>query len=351
MTGGHPDEGSIHQDVRAGRDGYAAAGDMTININYSPAAGEAAERSTGSTEGPSRVARVLNGHRTWYFEKKLVSNATFSPSGKLLATSAFDDDTVILWYPETGQRRGSLTHYGGVERTAFSADGQLIATGGPEKVVKIWDVSSGSPVHVITHARHIHGIAFSPDGRQVATGADDNVVRFWEVGAWRSVNALYPRSHSEYYNGIWSLKFSPDGRLIAAGTDGTAHVWDTASGSLLYVLPAPGKDCEVDVSFSPDGQLLATGSSDGIARLWDVGSGTLVHTLAGRSHWSVAFSPDGRLLAVGGQDGAVRLWGVKTQQFERTLVGHGRRVPSVAFNPDGLYLASASVDGTVRLWT
>ena len=53
------------------------------------------------------------------------------------------------------------------------------------------------------------------------------------------------------------------------------------------------------VAFSPDGRLLATASEDGTARLWDPATGDRLHTVIGHTYEvsSVAFSPDGHLLA------------------------------------------------------
>ncbi len=66
------------------------------------------------------------------------------------------------------------------------------------------------------------------------------------------------------------------------------------------------------LAFSPQGQILASGSYDSTVRLWRVPDGTPLHTLEGHtgSVHAVAFSPDGTLLASGSEDGTVRLWGV-----------------------------------------
>jgi uncharacterized protein with WD repeat/nitrous oxidase accessory protein NosD len=151
---------------------------------------------------------------------------------------------------------------------------------------------------------------------------------------------------------VRSVAFSPDGQLLASGSaDYTIKLWEVATGSLVRTLSGH-TSWVISVAFSPDGRLLASGSDDYTIKLWEVATGSLVRTLSGHTSWvySVAFSPDGRLLASGSNDKTIKLWDVATGSLVRTLSGHTNYVNSVAFSPDGQLLASGSADYTIKLW-
>ena len=129
------------------------------------------------------------------------------------------------------------------------------------------------------------------------------------------------------------------------------RLWDVNTGQNLRTL-TEHTGSVFSVSFSPDGQTLASGSGDYTMRLWDVNTGRHLQTLTGHTSAveSVSFSLDGQTLASGSWDDTVRLWDVNTGRHLRTLTEHTDYVWSVSFSPDGQTLASGSEDDTVLLW-
>ena len=146
------------------------------------------------------------------------------------------------------------------------------------------------------------------------------------------------------------ILYSPDGNLIAVAYNIGIWLYDahTLEEQTLFMGHTEAVTC---VAFSPDGETLASGSSDTTVRLWNVETGTEKATLIGHTQIvnSVVFSPDGKTLATGSWDYTVRLWDVETET-EKARQGylHPNNVLSVSFSPDGKTLAIA-FDNSTRL--
>jgi WD40 repeat protein len=145
------------------------------------------------------------------------------------------------------------------------------------------------------------------------------------------------------------IAFSPDGQLLASGSaDNTIKLWDTASKREVRTLAGHNGGIKA-VAFRPDGQWLASGAIDGNIKFWDVATGKEMRNLSGNgSVTTVAFSPDGRWFAAGNMERVIKLWDLKREPI--TLTGHSGFITSIAFSGDGRWLASGSADKTVKIW-
>lgn len=150
--------------------------------------------------------------------------------------------------------------------------------------------------------------------------------------------------------------FSPDGGLFAEAYDGAGgktevSVWNTANPvhvSRVASLPGIGAKAEVsDMTFSPDGQVLAV-VVGGKAELWSpTATPRLLATLPVPAAQAVAFAPDGTTLAaVGGQsvNGTLETWNVANPAAPLLLarVGGVYYPQYAAFSPDGRTLVTGS---------
>jgi hypothetical protein len=114
-----------------------------------------------------------------------------------------------------------------------------------------------------------------------------------------------------------------------------------------------GHEFEVwDATFSPDGELVVTGSQDKNAAVWDAATGKRRMILKGHALavTSASFSPDGRKIVTGSGDHSIRIWDAITGETIRILEGHEGTVWSASFSSDGQRIVFSSVDKTARIW-
>ncbi|MEH2246579.1 serine/threonine-protein kinase [Nostoc sp.] len=248
-----------------------------------------------------------------------------------------------------------------VNALAISPDSNTLASGSDDKIVKLWDLNTKKILASLSgHSQAVKSVTFSPDGKILATASDDKTIKLWQVETLEEICTLLGHSHA-----VKSVAFSPDGQILASGSwDKTIKLWDVNTGTEICTLT--GHKLQVNsVAFSPQGQILASASYDRTIRLWQLRAFggfeekfqnrpcyRLLGTLSGHA-WAVltvAFSPDGQILATGSDDNTIKLWEVNTGQLICTLVGHSWSVVAVAFTADGETLLSASCDKTVKLW-
>jgi len=167
--------------------------------------------------------------------------------------------------------------------------------------------------------------------------------------------------HSESVN---SIAYSPNGQLLVSGSsDRTIKVW-SRDGTFIKSLAIPydpnAQLTDVrSVAVSPDGTLIAAGVEQyrnqtefGAVQIWRISDGQLVQNFTGYGQAvnSVAFSPDGQYVASGAADRSLKVWRMVDGTLVSSRFDHAQQVKAVAFSPDDQWLASASDDMTAKLY-
>ncbi len=153
------------------------------------------------------------------------------------------------------------------------------------------------------------------------------MVRIWDIETGRLLRSLRGHTHD-----IRAAVFTPDGQILATGSDDrTIRLWNPRTGEPLKLLFTRYDHNVCSLSLSPDGLMLARGSHNKDIKIWEVTTGTELMTLLGKDpydhHWSVcvAFSPDGVHLASGSDIGKIKVWEVLPSGEEKIVHnGHWR---------------------------
>jgi WD40 repeat protein len=375
--------GHAKSDARRGQSRALAAQALattdTDPVGALRAAVEAADVApTADADGALRVAlasdflrRTLRGH------ENAVWTAAFSPDGKVVVTGG-DDRTARVWDAATGRTMHVLRgHLLPVSSVVFSPDGTRVVTAAGDGTARIWSVGSGKLLHLLLqhpgstpsaapditgdHDVSVSGAAFSPNGKLVVTAGGDGTARVWNVASGRSVRVLRGGERkietdvagADRVHAVQDARFSSDGkRIVTAGADGTARIWDAGTGRRLETL-STGADPVRRAAFSPDGTRMLT-LGDEVARIWDVATHRLLHVLSypDDSLTSAAFSPNGRLVVTSEFSGTVGIWSAARGRSLHVLSGHADAVRSAVFSPDGrLVVTAGGDDATARIWS
>lgn len=236
---------------------------------------------------------------------------------------------------------------------AITIDGQTRGTVDNTGVIRIRDLKVG------THGLGIAREGFEHWEQSFTVAADGTTSVTAELQPLPVVlDFLLGQVLAGHTNIVKSIAFSPNGQVLASGSsDGTIRVWGMKSGpAAMRTLSVGGY--VTSVAFSPDGRHLLSGTFptpsgsgmfDGNVKVWDVATGGELLTVKTYGTWCVTFSPDGHHFA-GAVGDRVHLWEAETGREVQSLAGHKEAVRCIAYSPDGRWLASGSVDKTLKLW-
>jgi WD40 repeat protein len=157
------------------------------------------------------------------------------------------------------------------------------------------------------------------------------------------------RGHTADVN---TAQYSFDGRLIlTASDDGSARIWDAASGQLLRKIdPHVGK--VLGAQFSDDGQTFSAFAEGNVINIWNI-DGSLHSTLADHTDRITAaeFDLSGHKLISASRDGTARIWSLEGPHSSIVLRGHNGPINAAKFSPDSRHALTSSADGSALVWS
>lgn len=391
-----------------------------------------------ATAGEDRTARI------WDFEtgKQLlelghagrVNSIAFSPDSRFLLTGG-EDKIARFYSTQTGKEEKQFVgHTGEITSVSYSSDGKQTLTGSSDKTIRLWNFERTNEIKRFEKEDCVSTTIFTNNGNEVIAGCDSaKNLQFWNIASGRetlklnykanSISILpnteniliagdnfWPKSTVAVINVTSKLiKGALFGRsdvvnvldvtskyplIVTAGDHNTSALWNIKEGRIIKIFSNNGEpkfrgnlitmfENSKSVAFSPNGELLARGSSgyvdlystttfellgdflgtrgaevesiefspDGKFILLSAGSAVLTDLngreksgfyLEGGKSYALAFSPNGLWFAVSNEDNQIRVWNAKTGEVRQVIKGFLTPVWSIGFSPDGKTLATAS---------
>jgi WD40 repeat protein len=288
--------------------------------------GDAAAQIVAADAHARGVARhVFRGH-TGTIKKFSARHLATSTDGRWAATTG--DDAVWRWdlAAGAGRRLGTATQRYEVD---VAADGSVVAAG--EDGVTLWPAAGGE---VRLDGSPDHTVAFAPDGARIVAGSATGAIRIWDVATTQGRELGVVPGVARF------ARFTTRGDRVVAGGSESA-LWELATGART---PLAG---EHTAAWCAPGGIVLLGRT--IEIIGDDGARRAVLPATLEPVMAAALSPDGERLATASSDGAVQLWSAPwTRGVE--LGRHGREARSVAFAPGGHEVITGGDSGMTR-WT
>jgi WD40 repeat protein len=245
-----------------------------------------------------------------------------------------------------GQRFGDYRHYGPVAHIVFEPNGSRLATSelNTQSRVIVWDISSGKMLQTLDgNARDTQMMAFTSDGELLVTAGPDERVNYWGLGTGGKRNDMtVPFSHA--------CAMSPNGDWLAYSKSTKTYIYNLKSKEEkeYHVFDGSAQDAKTIV-FGPDSTLLAAGDQAGeiyqprekIRKVPQKGHEDAITCLA--------FSPDGSVIGTASRDKTAKLWDKEGKQLA-LLEGHEDSVETIVLGQEGRIVLTGSRDKTARLW-
>lgn len=278
--------------------------------------------------------------------------ASFHATSNLLVAGFSNGLFVLYEMPDFNMIHTLSISQNEIDFVTINQSGEWLAFGASKLgQLLVWEWQSES--YILKQQGHfdsMNSLVYSPDGQRVITTADDGKIKVWDVDSGFCIVTF-----TEHTSGVTACEFAKKGNvLFTSSLDGSIRAWDLIRYRNFRTFTAPTRLSFSCMSVDPSGEVVAAGSLDSFdIHIWSVQTGQLLDQLSGHEGpvCSLAFSPNGDLLVSGSWDRTARIWSI----FNRTQTSEPLQLESdvldIAVRPDSAQLAVSTLDGQLTFWS
>lgn len=249
-------------------------------------------------------------------------------------------------------------HNRGISDVTWSPDGKYLASASDDTTIAIWSLPDDpnsliEPCRKLSgHASYVYCVAFSPNGSILASGGFDDCLWLWDARKGKVFKEI-----AAHGDPITSVDFSQDGSTLLTGSfDGLMRLWDTESGRCLKTIVDNDNPSVSSAAFIANSKYILTTTLDNHIRLWSPISAKCIRTFSAPGYKSSKYSCSARvlihqssqmvLLLAGSEDGAIYYWNLATKEFlgKQQVLDDSSPLLSMAISPDQNFIACAGLE-------
>jgi len=287
-----------------------------------------------------------------------VHSVGWSCDGRRLASGSFDKSVSI--YTLDRERLNKETtfkgHGGSVDQLCWhQTHSDLLSTASGDKSVRIWDTRVQKCVATINTKGENINITWAPNGDTIAVGNKEDLVTFVDARTHKI------KSEEQYNFEVNEISWNNTSDLFfLTNGQGCIHILSYPDLELQHILKAHPGTC-ICIEFDPTGKYFATGSADALVSLWDINELACQRVFT-RMDWpvrTISFSHDGQLLASASEDLIIDIAFIETGD-KIADISVDAATFTVAWHPSRYFLAYACDDkdtydrkrdaGSLKVW-